>query len=146
MRYAAAGRFDGDVAVGHTASDQAETILYRLAAAPSRRALLGMEARSGSIVRPLLSVTRAETEAWCRSAGLAFRDDPSNADARFARNRVRAELLPALRQIQDTIFVQSLLASVLAAGALTAVFVCVPGGISSDEYEEVRGVRPVVFV
>jgi tRNA(Ile)-lysidine synthase len=100
LRYAAAERaWDGDVATGHTASDQAETILYRLAAAPSRRALLGMTPRAGRRIRPLLSLTRAETEAWCREAGLAFRDDPTNDDARFARNRVRADLLPALRAV-----------------------------------------------
>ena len=99
-RYAAAeAAFDGDIATGHTASDQAETILYRLAAAPSRRALLGMAPRAGRRIRPLLSLTRAQTEAWCRDAGLAFRDDPSNADPRFARNRVRAALLPALREV-----------------------------------------------
>jgi tRNA(Ile)-lysidine synthase len=99
-RYAAAeATCDGDIATGHTASDQAETILYRLAAAPSRRALLGMAPRSGRRIRPLLSLTRAQTEAWCAEAGLAFRDDPSNADPRFARNRVRAALLRALREV-----------------------------------------------
>ncbi len=100
LRYAAAREvFGGDVATGHTASDQAETVLYRLAAAPSRRALLGMAPRSGDRVRPLLSLTRAQTEGWCRDAGLDFRDDPSNADQRFARNRVRDGLLPALRAV-----------------------------------------------
>jgi tRNA(Ile)-lysidine synthase len=100
VRYAAAeAAFAGDVATGHTRSDQVETILYRLAAAPSRRALLGMAPRSGRRVRPLLSVTREQTEAWCREAGLGFRDDPTNDDPRFARNRVRAALLPALREI-----------------------------------------------
>src|SRR4029453_7841422 len=84
------------IAVAHTASDQAETILYRLAASPGRRALLGMEARSGSIVRPLLGVTREETGAWCRARGLQWRDDPTNASDEFARVRVRAGLLPAL--------------------------------------------------
>jgi tRNA(Ile)-lysidine synthase len=99
-RYAAAEEAcDGDIATGHTASDQAETVLYRLAAAPSRRALLGMAPRTGRRIRPLLSLTRAQTEAWCEEAGLAFRDDPSNADPRFARNRVRAALLPALRDV-----------------------------------------------
>jgi len=99
-RYAEAeAAFAGDIATGHTASDQAETILYRLAAAPSRRALLGMAPRSGRRIRPLLSLTRDQTEAWCREAGLAFRDDPTNEDRRFARNRVRTGLLPALREV-----------------------------------------------
>ncbi|MBX5440702.1 MAG: tRNA lysidine(34) synthetase TilS [Solirubrobacteraceae bacterium] len=103
LRYArghelAAAR-DADLAAGHTASDQAETVLYRLAAAPGRRALLGMAPRSGRLIRPLLGVSREETAAWCRARGLPWRDDPSNASGRFARNRVRAGLLPALRAI-----------------------------------------------
>ena len=66
------------VAAAHTATDQAETILYRLAASPGRRALLGMPARSGRLVRPLLGVTREETAAWCRARGLAWREDATN--------------------------------------------------------------------
>jgi tRNA(Ile)-lysidine synthase len=88
-----------DLAAGHTSSDQAETVLYRLAAAPGRRALLGMAPRSGRLIRPLLSVSREETAAWCRARGLPWREDPSNVGDRFARNRVRARLLPALREI-----------------------------------------------
>ena len=56
------------VATGHTMSDQAETVLYRLAASPGRRALLGMRAEDGLLVRPLLDVSREETEAHCRCA------------------------------------------------------------------------------
>jgi tRNA(Ile)-lysidine synthase len=90
---------NADVAAGHTASDQAETVLYRLAAAPSRRALLGMAPRSGQLIRPLLSFTRAETGAHCEAVGLTWRDDPGNESDRFARNRVRSGLLPALRAV-----------------------------------------------
>src|SRR5215212_8042768 len=53
------------IATGHTATDQVETIVYRLASSPGRRALLGMRARRGRIVRPLLEVTRDETHAYC---------------------------------------------------------------------------------
>lgn len=87
------------LAVGHTATDQAETILYRLAASPGRRALLGMQPRSGLVVRPLLEVTREETAAWCRARGLPWREDVSNASDAFARNRIRHELLPALEAV-----------------------------------------------
>ena len=103
VRYGAAARLagarDADVAAGHTASDQAETVLYRLAASPGRRALLGMAARDGRLVRPLLGITRAETAAYCRARGLAWREDASNASDAFARNRVRRELLPALQSV-----------------------------------------------
>jgi tRNA(Ile)-lysidine synthase len=101
VRYAAATEMarGGLVAVGHTASDQAETVLYRLAASPGRRALLGMRPRSGHLVRPLLTVTREETGAWCRARGLAWRDDATNASEAFARGRVRHGLLAALEAV-----------------------------------------------
>ena len=99
-RYAEAFRLaEGDVAAGHTASDQVETVLYRLAASPGRRALLGMRPRDGRLIRPLLGVWRDETEAWCAEHGLAWRDDPSNATRAFARNRARLDLVPALRAL-----------------------------------------------
>ncbi|HYM46778.1 MAG TPA: tRNA lysidine(34) synthetase TilS [Solirubrobacteraceae bacterium] len=87
------------VATGHTASDQLETILYRLAASPGRRALLGMAPREGRIVRPLLGVTREQTAAYCRARGLSWREDESNDDERYARARVRRGLVPALRAV-----------------------------------------------
>jgi len=87
------------LATGHTASDQAETILYRLAASPGRRALLGMSARDGLLVRPLLGVTREETGAHCTARGLRWRDDASNEDPAYARNRARTGLVPALREL-----------------------------------------------
>jgi tRNA(Ile)-lysidine synthase len=103
VRYFAAlsalGDSDGDVAVGHTATDQVETILYRLAASPGRRALLGMSAREGRLVRPLLGVTREQTAAYCAARGLAWRDDASNDSDAYARGRVRHGLLPALRAV-----------------------------------------------
>jgi tRNA(Ile)-lysidine synthase len=102
-RYAAAARLalphDGTIATGHTADDQVETILYRLASSPSRRALLGMRPRDGSLVRPLLGFTREETTAYCESRGLEWRDDPTNAEGDYARNRVRHRLAPALAEI-----------------------------------------------
>jgi tRNA(Ile)-lysidine synthase len=88
-----------DIATGHTATDQVETILYRLASSPSRRALLGMRPREGSVVRPLLSFRREDTAAYCRARGLAWRDDASNASDAYARNRIRGGLLTALRDV-----------------------------------------------
>ena len=93
----------GEYAAAHTASDQAETILYRLAVSPGRRALLGMEPRRGRLVRPLLDATREDTRAYCRSRGLDWREDASNEDFRFARARVRGEILPALRALSPAV-------------------------------------------
>jgi tRNA(Ile)-lysidine synthase len=103
VRYEAAralAREDGAlIATGHTASDQVETILYRLAASPGRRALLGMRASERGVVRPLLAVTREQTEAYCIQRGLSWREDESNEDPRYARARVRGTLVPALRAV-----------------------------------------------
>ena len=99
-RYALAERHAAaDYAAAHTATDQAETVLYRLAVSPGRRALLGMEARRGRLVRPLLGATRGETRDYCRARGLEWREDPSNADRRFARARIRHEVLEELRAL-----------------------------------------------
>jgi tRNA(Ile)-lysidine synthase len=99
-RYALAERLaEGDYAAAHTASDQAETVLYRLAVSPGSRALHGMAARRGRLVRPLLGVTRDEVRSYLRSRGLEWREDPSNADRRFARARVRHDVMDALRSI-----------------------------------------------
>ena len=103
LRYGEAERIaqerDALIATGHTASDQVETILYRLAASPGRRALLGMPAAEGRLVRPLLALSREQTAAYCRARGLAFNDDACNEDLRFARARVRHRLVPALREV-----------------------------------------------
>jgi tRNA(Ile)-lysidine synthase len=102
-RYEAAERLalehDALVATGHTASDQVETILYRLAASPGRRALLGMVAGEGRLARPLLQITREQTAAYCRARGLQWREDESNDSERYARARVRHGLVPALRAV-----------------------------------------------
>jgi tRNA(Ile)-lysidine synthase len=103
VRYAAAARLaqasDAVIASGHTADDQVETILYRLASSPSRRALLGMRRRDGNLVRPLLGFGRAQVTRYCEERGLSWRDDPTNAEMDYARNRVRHRLLPAFEEI-----------------------------------------------
>ena len=102
-RYGAAAEITiqrgGVVAVGHTATDQVETILYRLASSPSRRALLGMRARDGALVRPLLDFTREQTADYCLAHDLGWRDDETNETDKYARGRVRHGLVPALRDV-----------------------------------------------
>jgi tRNA(Ile)-lysidine synthase len=103
VRYQAAEEtaapLDADIAVGHTADDQLETVLYRLASSTSRRALRGMGPRSGRLIRPLLEFTREETTAYCERRNLAYVDDPTNDSPTYARNRVRSELIPLLNAI-----------------------------------------------
>ncbi|MET0614843.1 MAG: tRNA lysidine(34) synthetase TilS, partial [Thermoleophilaceae bacterium] len=90
---------DGYYAAAHTASDQAETVLYRLAVSPGSRALHGMVPRRGRLVRPLLEVTRDDVRDYLSGRGLEWREDPSNADRRFARARVRHDVLDALGEL-----------------------------------------------
>jgi tRNA(Ile)-lysidine synthase len=82
-------------ATGHTASDQVETVLYRLVASGSAKGI--KPKREDGVVRPLLTLWREETEAYCRAVGLEFRVDSSNPDTR--RGLIRDEVLPLLRQL-----------------------------------------------
>jgi tRNA(Ile)-lysidine synthase len=102
VRYAAAeatARPGSDIATGHTATDQVETILYRLASSPSRRALLGMAPRRERLIRPLLALTRDQTGAYCTGRGLTWREDATNDTPAYARGRARGNLVPALREL-----------------------------------------------
>lgn len=84
------------VLTGHTADDQAETVMLNLMRGASTDGLSGMR---WSYSKPLLALRRTETRALCRDLGIEFVDDPSNNDARFRRNRVRNELLPLMNDI-----------------------------------------------
>ena len=82
-------------ATGHTASDQVETLLYRLVASGAAKGI--KPRREDGVVRPLLEVWREETEAYCREHGLQFRTDTSNAATK--RGLIRDEILPRLREL-----------------------------------------------
>src|SRR5215831_9246006 len=83
-------------ATGHTASDQVETVLYRLVS--SGRTGAGIKSkREDGVVRPLLEVWREETESYCAAAGLAYREDSSNADTK--RGLIRTQILPLLERL-----------------------------------------------
>jgi tRNA(Ile)-lysidine synthase len=87
------------IATGHTRTDVAETLLYRLATSPGSRALLGLPARNGRVVRPLLGLERDRVRELAAAARLPFADDETNDEPRYARNRIRAEVLPVLREL-----------------------------------------------
>jgi tRNA(Ile)-lysidine synthetase-like protein len=82
-------------ATGHTASDQVETVLYRVVASGSTSGIKAK--REDGVVRPLLEVWRDDTEAYCRAVGLDFRIDTSNRDTK--RGLIRSEILPRLREL-----------------------------------------------
>ena len=108
-----AQQFGADAIVtGHTADDQVETILLHLIRGSGIDGLTGMRARAPlpidradvpALIRPLLAITRTETETVCRAFGIEAAHDPSNCDPRFLRNRVRGELLPLLRELNPAV-------------------------------------------
>ncbi len=92
------------VATGHTASDQAETVLLRLLRGTGPTGLRGILPRTREgLVRPLLDLDRDAIRLYLGDHGLPWREDASNADPRFLRNRVRASLLPLLRELEPSI-------------------------------------------
>ncbi|HEY8739779.1 MAG TPA: tRNA lysidine(34) synthetase TilS [Candidatus Dormibacteraeota bacterium] len=84
------------VALGHTADDQVETVLLHLIRGSGLEGIAAMTPREGLRFRPLLAVGRPQVEAYCARNGLRPTEDGTNRDPRFARNRVRHELLPLL--------------------------------------------------
>ncbi len=87
------------IALGHTVDDQAETVLFRLARGTGLDGLAGMEPIHGRWIRPLLSVRRDEARRFLAERSLPWRDDETNADVRFARNRIRERVLPELSAV-----------------------------------------------
>jgi tRNA(Ile)-lysidine synthase len=92
-----AGALDASrIALGHTADDQAETVLMRLLEGAGPRGLAGIPPVRGRFIRPLIEVRRREIEARLERVGLSWVEDPSNRDLKFLRNRIRHDLLPFL--------------------------------------------------
>ncbi len=91
------------IATGHSADDQAETLLHRLIRGTGIRGLRGIPAERNlvqglKVIRPLLGITRNEILEYLKDIGQTFREDSSNRDFRFTRNRIRGELLPLLKE------------------------------------------------
>ncbi len=96
-----ARRFRADrIATGHTADDQAETVLLNMLRGAGLQGLGGIPPVRGNIIRPLLDVTRAQAQEYCAAQQLNFRLDLSNLDTTLRRNRIRHEIIPALREVQ----------------------------------------------
>jgi tRNA(Ile)-lysidine synthase len=86
------------VLLGHTLDDQAETVLLGLTRGSGGRSVAGMRHAFGDFRRPLLAITRAQTEAACRAEGIDVWSDPHNDDPRFTRSRIRQRVLPVLEE------------------------------------------------
>jgi tRNA(Ile)-lysidine synthase len=107
------------VALGHTADDQAETILFRIVRGTGLAGLAGIPYRRGMFIRPLLDVRRKEILAYLAKRRIPFIQDPSNANRRYARARIRHDLLPQLAKENPRV-VEALLALAEEARALPA--------------------------
>jgi tRNA(Ile)-lysidine synthase len=94
----AAGTLDR-IATGHTRSDQAETVLYRIVRGSGLAGIAGiLPVTTVGLVRPLLEVRRGEIESWLRERNIEWREDATNRDPSYARNRIRHQVLPLLRE------------------------------------------------
>ncbi|HEY0867574.1 MAG TPA: tRNA lysidine(34) synthetase TilS, partial [Fimbriimonas sp.] len=89
------------IATAHTMGDLVETVLFNLARGTGLRGISGIPERRGNLVRPMLPFTREETRGYCDDRALWYHDDPSNTDLSFARARIRHNVIPNLRQVNE---------------------------------------------
>jgi len=108
------------IATGHTADDQAETVLMRLLEGAGPRGLAGIAPRRGVFIRPLLDARRGEILAHLVSRGRGWAEDATNRDPRFLRNRVRHEVLPFLAGVFGASVVEALCRSAALSRELVA--------------------------
>jgi tRNA(Ile)-lysidine synthase len=108
------------IATGHTADDQAETVLMRLLQGAGPRGLGGIAPARGLLIRPLIETRRSALEEYLRERGLVWAEDPSNRDPRFLRNRIRHDLLPFMAELTGASVVEALGRSAAAARAVVA--------------------------
>ncbi len=88
------------IAVGHNIDDRVETFIYRLTTYSGRRSLVVMPPRRGRLIRPLLFLEAARIRDYCRRAGIIFREDRSNQSVKYARNRIREQIIPRLEELR----------------------------------------------
>lgn len=84
------------IATAQTRDDQAETVLFRLFKGTGLRGISGIAPRTGMFIHPLLEVSKEQLQGWLRAQGFAWRDDSSNADARYERNFIRTSVIPLI--------------------------------------------------
>ena len=108
------------IATGHTADDQAETVLMRLLQGAGPRGLGGIAPVRGLLIHPLIETRRPAIVEYLGGRGLAWAEDPSNRDVRFLRNRIRHDLLPFMAEFTGASVVEALGRSAAAARAVVA--------------------------
>jgi tRNA(Ile)-lysidine synthase len=118
------------LAVGHTRDDQAETLLLNLLRGAGTTGLSGMPVCRGAIVRPLLDCTHQELVEWLSASGVPYREDESNGDRRYLRNRLRHDVLPLLCAV-----VPSAPAALARAAEITRADGEYLDGLAADAFE-----------
>lgn len=115
------------VATGHTLDDQAETVLFRILRGTGLTGLAAIRPVADLLVRPLLEIRRAEVRRWVEEHRLEYREDASNSETRFARNRIRQQLLPQLEREWNPRLTE-ILAGMASLAALEDAFLegCLP--------------------
>ena len=108
IRYEMLGRVSDElggarIATAHNMSDNTETVLMNLTRGSGIAGLSGIPARRGDIIRPLLCVTRAEIEDYCSANGLSYVTDSTNLDDLYTRNKLRHNVIPALRELNPSL-------------------------------------------
>jgi len=123
------------IVLAHTRDDQAETVLLRLLRGSGSAGLGAMRARAGRLLRPMLRVSRQDVLDYLAAHGLAWREDPSNADPAFLRNRIRHELIPYLESRFNPAVREALArtASVLAEEAELLATIAAAVGLRSED-------------
>jgi len=117
---AAEQRFDA-IATAHNLNDSVETFFLNITRGTGIRGLLGIPARNGNIIRPLLFSTRREILDFCKVNGLEYRVDSSNLETKYARNKVRHDLLPVLEQINPA-YLKVIARDMQSLGEVEAIF------------------------
>ncbi|NLT39316.1 MAG: tRNA lysidine(34) synthetase TilS [Clostridiales bacterium] len=92
----------GAVATGHTADDNAETVIMNLLRGSGARGLAGIPPRRGSIIRPVLCFTRSELRGYLAEKGVGYVEDSTNEDRAYTRNRIRLEVMPVIRELNPS--------------------------------------------
>jgi len=106
-----AAKYEGEVriAIAHNRNDRVETILHNISRGTSLEGLKGISYVRGNVIRPLLNLTRGETECVCNEYGVLFRIDSSNSDCKYKRNRIRGNVIPFMTDQLGADFVSNVL-------------------------------------